>query len=296
MSEYETITYVVDDGLLTITLNRPDRLNAFNLTMLNELLDAFDRSDADDDVRVVIVTGAGRGFCSGADIAGGGDTFSRRTGASDNEPLRDGGGRASLRIFESLKPVIGAINGAAVGVGMTMTLPMDIRLASESARFGCVFVRRGIVPEAASTWFLPRLVGPSRAAEWVLTGRLFDATEALEAGLVRSVHPAEELLAVATSIGREIADNTSAVSVAVARRMLLQGLMNDRPYASHIAESRAMGILGRSADAVEGVDSFLEKRRAVFPGRVSIDLPDVWSPPQPSWAADLPAWGETNDR
>ena len=192
--------------------------------------------------------------------------------------------------------MIGAINGAAIGVGMTMTLPMDIRLASESARFGCVFVRRGIVPEAASTWFLPRVVGPSRAAEWVLTGRIFDAAEALECGLVRSVHPAEELLAVATSIGREIADNTSAVSVAIARRMLLQGLMNDRPYASHIAESRAMGILGRSADAAEGVNSFLEKRPAVFPGRVSTDLPDVWSPPQPSWAADLPAWGETNDR
>jgi enoyl-CoA hydratase/carnithine racemase len=288
MSDYTEIRYDVADAILTITLDRPDRLNAFTATMMTELLDAFDRADADDGVRVVIVTGAGRGFCAGADLGGGGETFGVHRGGGDGEPLRDGGGRVSLRIFESLKPVIGAINGASVGVGMTMTLPMDIRLASENARFGGVFARRGIVPEATSTWFLSRLVGPSQAAEWMYTGRVFDAAEALAGGLVRSVHPAESLIEVATGIAREIADNTSAISVALARQMLWQGLTYATPYQSHIAESRAMGIVGHGADAFEGITAFLEKRPAAFPGKVSEEFPDVFSDPQPSWAADLP--------
>jgi enoyl-CoA hydratase/carnithine racemase len=288
MSDYEQIRYELDDGLLTITLDRPERMNAYTATMMAELIDAFDRADADDDVRVVLVTGAGRAFCAGADIAGGGATFDKHGGDPVRDPLRDGGGRVSLRIYESTKPVIGVINGAAVGVGLTMTLPMDIRLAGESARFGAVFARRGIVPEAASTWFLPRIVGPSRAAEWFYTGRIFDVGEAFEAGLVRSVHPPDELMPAAVALGREMADNTAPVSVALARRMLWRGLTFDEPYSSHLADSRGMAVMGSSPDAREGVTAFLEKRAASFPGRVSTDLPDVFSDPQPEWAAQLP--------
>jgi enoyl-CoA hydratase/carnithine racemase len=288
MSEYEQIRYEIADGLLTITLDRPDKLNAYTATMMTELIDAFDRADADDEVRVVLVTGSGRAFCSGADVSGGGSTFDKHGGDPVLRPLRDGGGRASLRIYEGLKPVIGVINGAAVGVGLTMTLPMDVRLASESARFGAVFARRGLVPEAASTWFLPRIVGPSRAAEWLFTGRLFDAQEALESGLVRSVHPPEELMPAAIALAREIADNTAAVSVALTRRMLWRAMTFDEPYSAHLADSRAISILGAGPDVREGVTAFLEKRPASFPGRVSTDLPDVFSDPQPDWAADLP--------
>ncbi len=289
MTDYTDIGYGVADGIATITLNRPDALNAFTPAMCLETIDAFDRTDADDAVRVVIVTGAGRGFCAGADLSAGGDTFNPKTyGSSDPEPTRDGGGRTSLRIFESLKPVIAAINGPAVGVGLTMTLPMDIRLASDTAKFGFVFSRRGIVPEAGSSWFLPRLVGPSQAMEWCMTGRVFGADEALAGGLVRSVHPADELLDAATALAREVADNTSAVSVALARRLMWRGLTFDSPYRSHIADSRAMSVVGRGRDVVEGVTSFLEKRPPVFPDTVSTDLPDVFSDPQPSWAAQLP--------
>jgi enoyl-CoA hydratase/carnithine racemase len=288
MSDYEQIRYQLGDGILTITLDRPDRMNAFTAKMMTELIDAFGRADADDDVRVVLVTGAGRAFCAGADIGGGGATFDKHDGDPERDPLRDGGGRVSLRIYECNKPVIGVINGAAVGVGLTMTLPMDFRVAGESARFGAVFARRGIVPEAASTWFLPRIVGPSRAAEWFYTGRVFNAGEALAAGLVRSVHPFEELMPAALSLGREIADNTAAVSVALTRKMLWRGLTFDEPYSSHLADSRGMAVMGASADAREGVTAFLDKRAASFSGRVSTDLPDIFSDPQPSWAADLP--------
>src|SRR4051812_28908771 len=205
MPDYEQLLYDAADGVLTLTLNRPDKLNAFTPTMKNELIDAFDRADADDDVRVVLVTGAGRAFCAGADLSGGGSTFdvTQRGGTVDEAP-RDGGGEVSLRIYEMRKPVIGAINGAAVGVGVTMTLPMDVRLASDTAKFGFVFTRRGIVPEAASTWFLPRLVGPSQAAEWLMTGRVFLATEARDGGLVRSVHAADELMTAALALAHEI--------------------------------------------------------------------------------------------
>src|SRR3954464_4507638 len=198
--DYEQIKYDVADGVLTITLNRPDRLNAFTPTMLGELLDAFDRSDADDDVRAVVVTGEGRAFCAGADLESGGSTFDYRERGVEDDVPRDGGGRLTLRIFESTKPVIGAINGAAVGVGVTMTLPMDVRLAAEGAKIGFVFTRRGIVPEAASSWFLPRVGGISRAVEWATTGRVFLAEEALEGGLVRSLHPAVDVLGAARSL------------------------------------------------------------------------------------------------
>jgi enoyl-CoA hydratase/carnithine racemase len=289
MADYEEIRYDVDDSILTITLHRPDNMNAFTARMKNELVDAFDRADADDDVRVVIVTGAGRAFCAGADLSAGGETFDvKRRGGTVTEAPRDGGGVVSLRIYESLKPVIGAINGAAVGVGVTMTLPMDIRVASDAAKFGFVFSRRGIVPEAASTWFLPRIVGPSQAAEWLYTGRVFGAADALSGGLVRSLHPGEALLAVARDLAREIVDNTAPVSVALARRLMWRGLTFDSPYDAHVADSRGMHLSGQAADVREGIASFLEKRPPVFPGRVSADLPDLFAGPPPTWSGDLP--------
>ncbi|MBI4933087.1 MAG: crotonase/enoyl-CoA hydratase family protein [Actinobacteria bacterium] len=277
--EYTQISYEVADQIATITLNRPDQLNAFTGVMMREVIDAFDQVDADDDVRVVIVTGAGRGFCAGADLSGGGETFSR--GGSDEIPAdvgipRDGGGLVSLRIFECTKPVIGAINGAAVGVGVTMTLPMDIRLASEHAKFGFVFARRGIVPEACSSWFLPRLVGISQAAEWCYSGRVFPAAEALSGGLVRSVHAADELLPTARAIATEIATNTAPVSVALTRQMLWRMLGASHPMEAHKVDSRGILERGRSADAKEGVVSFLEKRAPEFPVKVSDGLPDIF--------------------
>src|SRR5215208_2214888 len=274
--DYETIRTDVGDGVLTLTLNRPDRLNAFTPRMKDELIDAFDQADADDDVRAVIVAGAGRGFCAGADLQGGGETFDYRARAVDDEVPRDGGGQVVLRIFGCTKPVIAAINGPAVGVGATMTLPMDVRLASDQARMGFVFTRRGIVPEACSSWFLPRIVGISRAMEWAATGRVFDAPEALEGGLVRSVHPHDELIDAARALAREIADNTAPVSVALARRLMWTMLGADHPMEAHKADSRAMLARGQSADAREGVMSFLEKRPAEFPDRVSDGLPEIF--------------------
>jgi enoyl-CoA hydratase/carnithine racemase len=283
--DFQEILYSVDGPVATITLNRPDKMNAFTNRMLKEMIAAFDRTDADDDVRAVIVTGSGRAFCAGADLSGGGETFSK--GGSDvaakSGVVRDGGGLVALRIFESKKPVIGAINGAAVGVGVTMTLPMDIRVASDVAKFGFVFAKRGIVPEAASSWFLPRLVGISQAAEWCYTGRIIGADEALRGRLVRSVHPAIELLDVARSIALEIADGTAPVSVALTRQMLWRMLGADHPMAAHRVDSRAINSRGASADASEGVMSFLEKRPARFPVAVSEGLPDVfpdWQDPQ----------------
>jgi enoyl-CoA hydratase/carnithine racemase len=277
MSDFEQIRADAADGVLTITLNRPERLNAFTETMRRELIAAFDVADADDDVRAVIVTGAGRGFCAGADLGGGGATFDwrERQSADGWDVPRDGGGQVSLRIFDCTKPVIAAINGPAVGVGITMTLPMDIRLAAEGAKIGFVFTRRGIVPEACSSWFLPRIVGISQAMEWVATGRVFDAEEALRGGLVRSVHAPEEVLPAAHAIAREIADNTAPVSVALGRRLLWNMLGAQHPMAAHRADSKAMFARGQSDDAREGVQSFLDKRPAVFPDRVSGGLPDI---------------------
>jgi enoyl-CoA hydratase/carnithine racemase len=273
--EYQQIAYLVEDQILTITLDRPDRLNAFTTRMMTEVLDAFDRADGDDNVRAVVVTGRGRGFCAGADLGGGPTTFDYPEGAE----IRDGGGRVALRIFDSTKPVIAAINGPAVGVGITMTLPMDVRLASAGARMGFVFARRGVVPEACSSWFLPRVVGINRAMEWVATGRVFPASEALEAGLVRAVLPSEELLPAARSLAAEIAGNTSAISVALSRQMLWKMLGADHPMEAHKLDSRLMRATGKMDDAEEGIASFLEKRPPRFTGRVSSDMP----PPYPWW-------------
>jgi enoyl-CoA hydratase/carnithine racemase len=278
--DYEQILTETSDGVLTITLNRPERLNAWTAQMGHELRTAFDHADADDEVRAIVVTGSGRGFCAGADLASGADTFDYRKHEGVG-PARDNGGEFALRVFESTKPVIAAINGPAVGVGATMTLPMDVRLAAEDARIGFVFARRGIIPEACSSWFLPRVVGISRAMEWVATGRVFSAQEALEGGLVRSLHPKDELLDAARTLAREIAENAAPVSVALARRLMWRMLGAEHPMLAHRADSRGMVARGQSADAVEGITAFLEKRPASFPDRVSKGLPDV----MPGWSA-----------
>jgi enoyl-CoA hydratase/carnithine racemase len=285
---YEQIAYEVEDGILTLTLDRPDVLNAFTPRMQQELIDACDRIDADDAVRAVVVTGRGRGFCAGADLSAGGSTFDAeaRGGAIRDDrglPPRDGGGLVTLRLFNLTKPVIAAVNGPAVGVGVTMTLPMDVRLASETARFGFVFTRRGLVPEAASSWFLPRVVGISRALEWVCTGRVFPAEEALAGGLVRSIHPPDELLPAARALAREMAEGTSPVSVALSRQMLWRMLGASHPMDAHRVDSRGIADRGSSPDAREGVESFLEKRPTSFPLRVSDGMPDFypwWEEPE----------------
>ncbi len=292
MPNFETLLCAVADHVLTITLNRPDKLNAFNRTMMDELISAFDHADADDEVRAVIVTGAGRAFCAGADLSQGAKTFdyaargdrpgvdsALQGGVVDwaDESVRDGGGRVTLRIFNCLKPVIAAINGPAVGIGATMLLPMDIRLAGDGARVGFVFNRRGITPEACSSFFLPRIVGISRALEWTYSGRVFDAAEALAGGLVRQVLPADELLPAAQAVAREIADNAAPVSVALTRQMMWRMLGASHPMEAHRVDSRAIFSRGASADAKEGVMAFLEKRPAQFTGRVSTDMPP-WFP------------------
>ena len=271
---FEHIAYDVADHVATITLNRPDKLNAFTATMALELIAAFDAVDADDDVRAVVVTGAGRGFCAGADLSGGGGTFGYAEG--DEEAHRDGGGLVTLRMFECLKPVIGAINGPSVGIGTTMQLAMDMRLASTEARFGFVFARRGITPEAASAWFLPRIVGISRALEWCETGRIFGADEALAGGLVRSVHEPDDLLPAAYALAAEIAENTAPVSIALTRQMLWRMAGADHPMEAHKVDSRAIAVRGASPDAIEGVMAFLEKRPADFPMAVSDGMPDFF--------------------
>jgi enoyl-CoA hydratase/carnithine racemase len=293
----DTILTDVADRVLTITLDRPDRLNAFTPEMAAELIAAFDAADADDDVRAVIVTGAGRAFCAGADLGEGAATFDYATLGDAGAPLlddgridyahesvRDNGGLVALRIFRSLKPVIGALNGAAVGIGATMTLPMDFRLAADNARIGFVFARRGIVPEAASSWFLPRIVGIPLALEWCMTGRLVPAEEARQAGLLRSLHAPDELLDAARAIAREIADGAAPVSVALTRQMLWRGLGLSHPMDAHRIDSRLIYARGRSADAAEGVTSFLEKRPARFPNTVGGNMPEIYP-----WFVD-PEW------
>jgi enoyl-CoA hydratase/carnithine racemase len=269
---YETLQTELRDGIFTLTLNRTDRLNAFNVQMMHDMLRVLDEIDANDDARVVIVTGAGRGFCAGADLGGGGDTFDASRDV-DLSQHRDGGGLVTLRLFECRKPVIAAINGPAVGVGITMTLPMDVRLASSEARMGFVFARRGIVPEACSSWFLPRVVGISQAMEWVATGRVFPADEALRGGLVRAVLPPDQLLPEARRLAAEIAESTSAVSVALSRQLLWKMLGADHPMEAHKVDSQAIYSMGRSPDAYEGVQSFLEKRPPRFSMKVSKDMP-----------------------
>ncbi|MEO1101208.1 MAG: crotonase/enoyl-CoA hydratase family protein [Pseudomonadota bacterium] len=285
MKAFEQIKLEKDGAIATLTLNRPEKMNAFTGKMMYEMIEAFDLTDADDDVRAVIVTGSGdRAFCAGADLSEGAKTFDYearaesgevgRTSAEDMQ--RDGGGRLTLRMFDSLKPIIGAINGAAVGVGVTMQLPMDIRIASDNARFGFVFNRRGINPEAASSWFLPRLVGISKALEWCYSGRVFPAQEALDGGLIRSIHPQAELMDEARAIATEIAENTAAVSTTLARHMMWRMLGAAHPMEAHIVDSAAIYSRGQSADAKEGVMSFLEKRNPTYPVKVSDGLPEFW--------------------
>jgi enoyl-CoA hydratase/carnithine racemase len=284
--KFETLLYSLEDGIATITLNRPDKLNAFTTQMMSDMIAAFDHTDADDAVKAVIVTGAGRAFCAGADLSAGGATFDyaksadpKRLEARIEGVQRDGGGRVTLRIYDSLKPVIAAVNGPAVGIGVTMQLAMDFRMASTAARFGFVFARRGINPEAASSWFLPRLVGIQTALEWCYTGRVFPAQEAFDRGLVRSLHEPDALLADARALAREIIDNTAPVSVALTRQMIWRMAGADHPMEAHKADSRAIQARGASADAREGVTSFLEKRPAVYPNKVSTELPNIW----PAW-------------
>lgn len=278
-----TVTFDVADGVATITLNRPERLNAVNWTMVDELVAAFDRTDADDDVRAVVVTGAGRAFCAGADLERGGNTFHDNTEIGAGPAPRDGGGVLVLRIYRSLKPVIAAINGSAVGVGMTMTLPMDIRLLADTAKVGFIFAARGIVPDGAASWFLPRIVGINQALEWCLTGRVFGAADALRGGLVRSVHPAGEVLATAIGLAKEIAANVAPVSAVLTRQLLWQMLGADHPMEAHRIDSRAIYDTGRMADAAEGVTAFLEKRPAEWSLRPSKDIPG-WFP----WQSEPP--------
>ena len=283
---YETIQYVVEDGIATLTLHRPERMNAFTAQMMLEMIDCFDEIDADDAVKAVIVTGSGRAFCAGADLGTGGSTFDYASRNEDvresgkvNEIYRDGGGRLTLRIYECKKPVIAAVNGAAVGIGVTMQLAMDIRMASTEAKFGFVFARRGITPEAASSWFLPRLVGMQQALEWCYTGRVFPAQEAKDGGLVRSLHAPEDLLPAARALAREIADNTAPVSIALTRQLLWRNVGAPHPMYAHRADSRAIQFRGAQGDAKEGVTSFLEKRAPNYPNKVSSELPDIW----PDW-------------
>jgi enoyl-CoA hydratase/carnithine racemase len=290
---FETLRYDVDDGVSTVTLNRPEKLNAVTPTSIEELIAAFDDADRDDRVRAVIVTGAGRAFCAGADLSGGGKTFERGGPTAQDphtpserettsaEEHRDGGGRVTLRLFDLKKPVIAAINGPAVGFGITMTLAMDIRIASTAARIGFVFARRGVVPEAASTWFLPRIVGIAQAAEWVYTGRVFDAEEALRARLVSQVVAPDALVPTARALAREIADNTSAVSVALSRQLLWKLLGSSHPMEAHRLDSQGMFWTGRGSDAYEGVSAFVEKRPARFTLKPSVDMPPFypwWEP------------------
>lgn len=285
---YETIKYEVADQILTVTLNRPDKLNAFSVTMERELIDAVDRADKDDEIRAIIVTGEGRAFSAGADLSLGADTFDRDVRRGPVRRLRDGtvdysdpkvsdsGGQITLRIFKCLKPVIAAVNGPAVGMGVTMQLAMDIRIASEAARFGFVFSRRGLVPEGDSSWFLPRIVGIAQALEWCYSGRVFPAHEALAGRLVSKVVPPSQLLPTARALAREITDNTAPVSIALIRQMMWRMLGADDPMEAQKIESRGIYTRGRSADGKEGVVAFLEKRPPVFKDKVSADMPDYF--------------------
>jgi enoyl-CoA hydratase/carnithine racemase len=275
-AEFQDLRYDVSEHVATITFSRPERLNAFRAATMREFITALDRVDADDDVRVVVVTGAGRAFCAGADISGGAEAFEPAAPRSKGEAPRDGGGILALRIHALKKPIIAAVNGAAVGMGATMTLPMDVRIASSTAKYGFVFTRRGIIPEGCSSWFLPRVVGIGTASEWMLTGRLVEANEACDAGLVQSVHAPEELLPAAYALAREISDNVAPVSAAMTRTLLWRMLAATGPDDAHLAESRGLAHRSRSDDAREGVTSFLHKRPPQFADRVSEAYVDMF--------------------
>ncbi|MCW1428344.1 crotonase/enoyl-CoA hydratase family protein [Novosphingobium sp. JCM 18896] len=291
--DFETLRYEIDAGVATITLARPEKLNAIDGHAVRELTTAFDRADRDDDVRAVILTGEGRVFCAGADMSRGDETFKAPDAASRTVPegetvyqqqwAREPGGILALRLYAMTKPLIAAINGPCAGMGATMPLPMDVRLASETARFGFVFARRGMVPEVGSSWFLPRIVGISRALEWCYSGRSVGADEALAAGLVSRVLPPEDLLPEARKLARELTENSAPVSIALTRQMMWRGLGMTHPMEAHRVESRGIYARGRSPDALEGVRAFLDKRTPVFPGTVSSDMPDYypwWTEPE----------------
>ena len=278
MHQFETLHYEVANHILTLTLNRPDKLNALTKLMRRELCAALDIADADDAVRAIIVTGAGRSFCAGFDLSGGASSFDLLGKPVDTDPEglehgRDGGGVLALRLFACTKPLIAAVNGAAVGIGVSMQLPMDIRIASSEARFGFVFNRRGVMPDACATWFLPRVVGISRALEWTYSGRILSADEALAGGLVSRVVAPDVLLSTARAIAAEIAAKSAPVSVALTRQAMWRLLGADHPMAANILESQGIAARGASADAREGVSAFLEKREAVFTDRVSTEMP-----------------------
>lgn len=284
MPDFQTLQYRLEDGVAVATFSRPEKMNTFGAAMMQDLLDLFDHTDADDAVRAVVLTGSGRAFCAGADLGQGGDTFDFKSDGSGGAirvdgVVRDGGGRVTLRIFRSLKPVVSAVNGAAVGIGATMQLPMDARFAASDARFGFVFARRGITPEACSSWFLPRLVGVPKALEWIYSGRIFSAEEALAAGLVQAVHAPEALLEAAISHARSMTEHSAPVSIALSRQLIWQNLGAAHPMDAHRIDSRALQSRGKSADVREGVGAFLEKRAAHFPDKVSRDMPDFfpWS-------------------
>lgn len=274
--DFQHIKYETENRIALITLNRPDNLNAWTITMKNELIQALDLADHDDNVRAIIVTGAGRAFCAGADLSAG--RFSENQKDGEKPALhRDTAGQATLKMFDIKKPIIAAINGPAVGVGITMTLAMDIRIASDNiTKLGFVFNRRGILPEGCSTYFLPRIVGISLASELVLTGRLFSSMEAFEMGIVSRVVAPEKLMDTAREVANEIADNTSAISTALARQMLWKGLGADHPMASHILESKGLSYMFTSEDCKEGVASFLEKRDPEFKMKPSQEMPDFY--------------------
>jgi enoyl-CoA hydratase/carnithine racemase len=288
--DFRSIIYAVQDGVAVITLNRPERYNSYDIVMRLELLQAIDMVDADDAVRAVIITGAGKAFCAGADVSGGSTTFdpeARGDREGDNVIVdgivRDGAGQITLRLYNCLKPVIGAINGVAAGAGASISCAFDIRMAADTARFGFVFARRGVTPEAASSWFLPRAVGIQTALEWCYTGRMVSAVEALERGFVRSIHAADELLPAAQSLAREIASSAAPVSIALVRQLMWRMMGASHPMEAHRADTRAIRSRGKSADAREGVAAFLEKRQPDFPDRLSDGLPDIfpgWSEPE----------------
>ncbi|ROH86430.1 enoyl-CoA hydratase [Stagnimonas aquatica] len=293
--DYNTLDYAVADGILTLTLNRPEQMNAFTVEMANELVAAFDRASEDDAVRAIVVTGAGKAFCAGMDLSKPGNVFGldesqrptlddMRTRLEDpaiHDGVRDTGGRVTLAIYRCKKPVIGAINGAAVGIGATMTLAMDVRLASEKARIGFVFGKIGIVPEACSSWFLPRIVGISQALEWVLSADILSADEARAGGLVKAVVAPDQLLPEAYKLARKFVEHRSPVAVALARQMLYRNSAQAHPIEAHRVDSLAM-FYTSLGDGKEGVRSFLEKRAPDYASRASTDLPPFYA----DWARE----------
>lgn len=289
MPEFTMFDLAVTDGVAVATFNRPDKMNTFTPVVMREMIELFDYTDADDSVRAVIVTGSGRAFCAGAELGiAGADTFNYNKRAAGDEIIangvrRDGGGRVTLRIYRSLKPVIAAVNGSAVGVGATMQLPMDFRLASTAAKFGFVFSRRGITPEACSAWFLPRLVGMQTALDWVYSGRVFDANEAKASGLVHALHAPDELLPAAMDLARRLTEKSAPVSIAFSRQLMWRMMGAAHPMEAHKLDSRGIQLRGQSTDVKEGIESFMQKRDPVFPNTVSRDFPADVFPPEPDF-------------